>query len=45
MLDAQTFVKIDKGTLQNPSGHVCIRPIGSYDCLWTFAGHVQADRR
>ena len=42
MMDAQTFVKIDKGKLQNPSGHVCIRPVGSYDCFWTFAGHVKA---
>jgi len=45
MLAADTVVRIDKGSLQSPSNHVCIRPVGSYECLWTFAGHVQADGR
>lgn len=38
-----TFVKIDKGSVQRDFSHVCIRPVGSYDCLWTFAAHIKID--
>ena len=42
-LAASTFVRIDKGSIQRASSHVCIRPIGSYDCLWTFAAHIKVE--
>ena len=38
-----TFVRLDQGSLQRESNHVCVRPVGSYDCLWTFAGHIKAE--
>ncbi len=41
-LAAGTFVRIDHGSLQKDSNRVCIRPTGSYDCFWTFAGHVRS---
>jgi hypothetical protein len=41
MLPAKTFVRIDHGSTQNESNHVCIRPTSSYNCLWTFAGNLK----
>jgi hypothetical protein len=43
MLAPGTFVKIDKGSVQRASNHVCIRPTGAYDCLWTFSAHIKAE--
>lgn len=37
------FVKIDKGSVQRDFSHVCIRPRGAYDCLWTFAAHIKVE--
>lgn len=42
-LNPGTFVRVDKGSVQRDSNHVCIRPVGSYDCLWTFAGHIKIE--
>ncbi|MDR3421504.1 MAG: hypothetical protein P4L80_09740 [Xanthobacteraceae bacterium] len=42
-LAPKTFVKIDKGSVQRDYSHVCIRPRGVYDCLWTFAAHVKVE--
>jgi hypothetical protein len=36
-LPTGTFVRVDKGSVQRDFSHVCIRPVGAYDCLWTFA--------
>jgi hypothetical protein len=38
-----TFVRVDKGSVQRNFNHVCIRPVGSYDCLWTFAAHIKVE--
>jgi hypothetical protein len=42
-LPAGIFVKIDKGSVARDFSHVCIRPRGSYDCLWTFAAHIKIE--
>ncbi len=42
-LNPGAFVRVDKGSVQRDSNHVCIRPVGSYDCLWTFAGHIKIE--
>ena len=42
-LSPGTFVAMDKGSTARPFSHVCIRPRGSYDCLWTFAAHVKVN--
>lgn len=41
VLKPGTFVSVDQGSTQRKSNHVCIRPVGSYDCSWTFAGHIK----
>jgi hypothetical protein len=41
-LASGTIVRIDHGSMQRGSNHICIRPVGSYDCVWTFAAHVRA---
>jgi hypothetical protein len=41
-LQPGAFVRVDQGSLQRETNHVCIRPTGSYDCFWTFAAHVKA---
>ncbi len=39
MLPPKTHVKIDQGSTQQESNHVCT--VGSYNCLWTFAGNLK----
>jgi hypothetical protein len=41
MLPAKLFVRIDHGSMQTK--RVCIRPTGSYDCLWTFSGNLMKE--
>ena len=41
VFSAHTFVRIDQGELMPETTHVCIRPVGSYVCYWTFAAHVE----
>ena len=37
-----TVVRIDQGSTVREFSHVCVRPVGSYDCFWTFAAHIKA---
>ena len=41
VFSAHTFVRIDHGELMSETTDVCIRPVGSYVCYWTFAAHVE----
>ena len=41
VFSAHTLVRIDHGELMPETTHVCIRPVGSHVCYWTFAAHVE----
>jgi hypothetical protein len=38
-----TPIHIEKGSAVRDTNHVCIRPVGSTECVWTFAGHIKLD--
>jgi hypothetical protein len=38
-------VRIDDGSLQRDFSHVCVRPVASPECFWTYAAHIKAADR
>jgi hypothetical protein len=43
ILPPATFVRIDHGSLDRPTGHVCVRPAASYECFWTYGAHIKPE--
>jgi hypothetical protein len=42
-LAAHIPVRVDHISQHAGILHACIRPAGSYECFWTFAGHISTD--
>jgi hypothetical protein len=38
-----TPIHLEKGSAARDSNHVCIRPVGYTECVWTYAAHINLD--
>jgi hypothetical protein len=42
-LQPDTPFQLEKGSAARETNHVCIRPVGYIQCVWTYAAHIKLD--
>ena len=42
-MEPGTIVSVEKGSTAALTDHVCVRPVGSTECFWTFAAHIKVE--
>jgi hypothetical protein len=42
-LQPDTPIHLEKGSAARETNHVCIRPVGYIQCVWTYAAHIKLD--